>query len=486
MALDLAVTYPGQVDEGDPGFPQGKARNVVVEGDGTGFPLEKTWVNDLLGFEQALLDEASITPSGDPDEVGASQYLEAVQAIALAANGVFSPMHPAFGAVGHIVTESEDDTAALQACFDAAKAFIASTSGGGNVTVDLGGRQYRITGMIEDISPHVNVRNGKFVMYDATASALEFSVSASLRTFGVWDAFDLAYAEANSGTMILNASAAVKVKFRNCRFNASGFCTGEIFDSSGASEFIFEDCVARSATTGTAMASNVGTLRLLGGEYTMAPAAISNFCYGDTFFADRVKFVHVSTVGDIAFIAQTGSGEFDSHVTDCVFDVDDSGAGASTYAIALAADRFLQSSGNKLRNNAALYKAAAGPLGAGSDVQLLPHISYLINDPTTTLPLGYRTYLIRSDDSAPPVVTMRDPIVKGQRAKVGVRNISGLAWTGVIGFVAETVDVAYTEAGGLTDLADDEIATIEFVAVDLDTGLAWVQVGDAAQHFLAS
>lgn len=82
MALDLSVRYPGQVETGDPGYPTGKAQNIAVEADGSGTPFEKDLVNDQLGFQQALLAEAGITPSGVPDKVGASQYLEAVKAVA--------------------------------------------------------------------------------------------------------------------------------------------------------------------------------------------------------------------------------------------------------------------------------------------------------------------------------------------------------------------------------------------------------------------
>lgn len=82
MAINPSTVYPAQVDTTDPtGYPLGKARNINAVGDGSGFPLEKTWVNDLLGFEQALLAAAAITPNGAPDRVGASQYLNAIQAL---------------------------------------------------------------------------------------------------------------------------------------------------------------------------------------------------------------------------------------------------------------------------------------------------------------------------------------------------------------------------------------------------------------------
>jgi hypothetical protein len=51
---------------------------VNVSLDGTGTPWQEDLVNDWFGFFQSLLDEAGITPDESPDEVGASQYLEAL------------------------------------------------------------------------------------------------------------------------------------------------------------------------------------------------------------------------------------------------------------------------------------------------------------------------------------------------------------------------------------------------------------------------
>src|ERR1043166_7475917 len=76
MAINPSSTYAGQVSTSDPsGYPYGKAQNETVAGDGIGTPLEASWVSDVWGFLQALLDFGGVTPSGTPDKVGASQYL---------------------------------------------------------------------------------------------------------------------------------------------------------------------------------------------------------------------------------------------------------------------------------------------------------------------------------------------------------------------------------------------------------------------------
>ncbi|HET7545487.1 MAG TPA: hypothetical protein VFK05_36720, partial [Polyangiaceae bacterium] len=82
MALNPSAAFPGQISTFDPtGYPFGKAQNDVSPGDGQGTPLEAALVNDLFGFQQSLLSAAGLTPSGTPDKVGASQYLDAVKVV---------------------------------------------------------------------------------------------------------------------------------------------------------------------------------------------------------------------------------------------------------------------------------------------------------------------------------------------------------------------------------------------------------------------
>lgn len=82
MAISPLSRYTLQIDGSDPtGYPFGKARDDLTPDDGTGTPLQEDWVNDLFGFQQALLAEVGSSPSGTPERVGASQYLSAIQAL---------------------------------------------------------------------------------------------------------------------------------------------------------------------------------------------------------------------------------------------------------------------------------------------------------------------------------------------------------------------------------------------------------------------
>lgn len=80
MAINPSTEFVGKIDNSDPtGYPLGKARNVTAPGDGTGTPFVANLLNDLFGFQQALLTQAALTASGTPDAANASQYLEALQ-----------------------------------------------------------------------------------------------------------------------------------------------------------------------------------------------------------------------------------------------------------------------------------------------------------------------------------------------------------------------------------------------------------------------
>lgn len=105
MALIPKNRYPGQIDISDPsGYPQGKAQDISSPGDGTGTPWQEDLVNDFFGLEQALLAQAAITPSGNPDKVGASQYLLAIQKVADQRAADFA------AAYGGLIRESLTDT----------------------------------------------------------------------------------------------------------------------------------------------------------------------------------------------------------------------------------------------------------------------------------------------------------------------------------------------------------------------------------------
>ena len=88
MAINPETLFVGKITPSSAAFPFGQARNITIPGDGRGTPFVAALINDVFGFQQSLLSAADLVPSGTPDEVGASQYLEALRVIVARASSV--------------------------------------------------------------------------------------------------------------------------------------------------------------------------------------------------------------------------------------------------------------------------------------------------------------------------------------------------------------------------------------------------------------
>ncbi len=81
MAINLITQYPGKVAPVSPQYPYGQPQNITVPGDDTGTPWEAAFASDIQGFFQAMMSAASVAPTGTPDAVGGSQYLESLMRV---------------------------------------------------------------------------------------------------------------------------------------------------------------------------------------------------------------------------------------------------------------------------------------------------------------------------------------------------------------------------------------------------------------------
>ena len=81
MALKIFEKFSPRANPADADYPYGSIKNESVPGAKDGTPLDASWGNDMLGFTDALLDEAGITPNGLPDTVGSSQRLDALKTV---------------------------------------------------------------------------------------------------------------------------------------------------------------------------------------------------------------------------------------------------------------------------------------------------------------------------------------------------------------------------------------------------------------------
>lgn len=72
----------GRITAADANYPYGSAKNDSTGTTGDGTPFEKALLNDIYGFQQWLLTQAGITPSGTADTALVSQYGDAMKLIA--------------------------------------------------------------------------------------------------------------------------------------------------------------------------------------------------------------------------------------------------------------------------------------------------------------------------------------------------------------------------------------------------------------------
>lgn len=76
--LNPLATYPANTNPATPERPFGNGKNSTAPGAKNGSPWEKLYVDDLYGFDAALIKAANLTPTNVPDEVGASQRVDAI------------------------------------------------------------------------------------------------------------------------------------------------------------------------------------------------------------------------------------------------------------------------------------------------------------------------------------------------------------------------------------------------------------------------
>lgn len=148
MAINPESQYPGKISPATPQYPYGSARNVTLPGDGTGTPWEAALVNDILGWQQAILSDAGSEPTGTPEKATASQYLDAIKQV-LARQSVASFASVADLKAGTAIGGATLDLAKLAA----AKAVVATVAyyDGWAAATDapLGGASYVIMTAIE-------------------------------------------------------------------------------------------------------------------------------------------------------------------------------------------------------------------------------------------------------------------------------------------------------------------------------------------------
>ena len=136
MSINPESQYPGKIAPSSADYPYGEARNITTPSDGTGTPWEAALVNDLFGFQQALLSAAGIVPTGNPDSVSESQYMQAL--VEIASGRAFT--YDDTGATNAYALDVQNNQYQIGSLFDGLRAgFRTSNSNTAGVTVNLAG-----------------------------------------------------------------------------------------------------------------------------------------------------------------------------------------------------------------------------------------------------------------------------------------------------------------------------------------------------------
>lgn len=386
MALDHRSRYPGQVDVGDSGYPLGRARNVATEGDGTGFPLEKDFVNDLLGWQQALLLAADIEPSETPDTATASQYLLSFYRLIRRVDG--------WGALGN---DSADDTGALQAALNDVAAY-----GPGRQELHLvPGKTYRHTGLSVPVNVDIIGHGAILAINHASNHALTYSGTVvnnphPQRISGVI----FSAVVANTGAAIrLAANGGFYV--HDCYFGKSSNALGKFIEVVSGVNLTVKMTVFDGWGNTPQIDYKGGYLRLEDCRHII-PGTYSSDCV-------KVGSATVAwlTRGLFELVAHSSgtmscyriSGVSKVHLEDNEY-LNNSDL-AVVNALQWDAAAWIQESGSSYNGDVVPYAPAAGvTLADGSHLGLVPHKFTTYTDATCELPAGVARAVSRSTEGA--------------------------------------------------------------------------------------
>jgi hypothetical protein len=375
---------------------------------------------------------------------------------------VFSPLN--FDGVGDNV---EDDTAAIQDCFDAA---TAAATGGELATVDLCGKSWRVTAQITAYGD-VHVKNGAIYIDHASESLILWDSATLGTTEAIWENVRLEASQTNTGTLVQSDVPGNRIRFLRCRINEDGLCTNRTFYSNGGSDHYFEECYVEAALNNPGLRSNSGVLEIVGGKI-VAPAGYADSLVMGSGGTHNLRGVHLrvaaATGGNATCYQMAGAV---ANLQGCHFD-DGSGNNNQAIQSTLAANTgVLNESGSKFTNIRPF--AVTNYLALPSSVEGAPQVVETSNAPGVTLKQGYRTISQRFTHTtgAPAVVTLDEPLFHGDRISLMLAN-SADAWSGDVSFVNafyDDVDANLTDLGA----TDSARLFVELAAYRYEGSLDW-------------
>ncbi len=369
-----------------------------------------------------------------------------------------------FGAVGDGVA---NDTAAIQSALDA-RVFVFFPEGG-----------YRVVGKlnVHKSAYLFGVRGNSYLFKDhATEHFFEFADNG---TFAQFVDLGISGAQSNTGNVFRSTGTRVNLVFRGCDVNSDGLLIGKLINGTTQTVLIDGACSFKSRSTEAAYAISADRIAIQpGARLEMAPAAtFPLLASGTQLVIDGPRLIHVSTLGDLAFVDCATGVVLASNV---IIDVNDSAAGGPTYGFKLN-NGLLKTKNITLAGDALLYQFSA-PAAAGSDLELRPTVIVADGNASFGLPYGVRMASIDASNAAPPHIELPRILFPGQLFTAIVQNGSVGDWSGAFVLTAH-IGEGILDAGAseFSDLRQGRACAVSFFAADHFGGLIWIQAGASAQ-----
>lgn len=461
MALNPAARYPGQLETGVPGYPYGKAQNVIGVGDGNGTPFERDLVNDVLGFQQALLVTAGITPSGTPESATSSQYLQAFYRLLGRADG--------WGALGD---DSADDTTALQAGLNA----VAARGAGRQAFHLVEGKVYRITGLSIPANVDLYCHGATLSNTSTTAAWLTYAAAGATASRQYQQLCDVTFTAtvAATGAMVALTTNQSRVWIRNAWFGSNANCQGKFIDASTVGGTVkVSACKMQGRANVRQIHISTGSLVLKDVSFDVPATCSSNVVETSAaaVFADEVEFAlgaHAS--GVVSCMAATGVG-----VRMQIGTMRVTGGLAGDSCISWSASCTIRETGLNSSGNPVWY-SGSDTLVPGSRLSLRPNRASLYASNTLALPSGYES--VSAICTVPGSFQLQFPagLFVGQPLRLTARTEdSGSTFAPTIG---GAVDVD-ADSGGVLVIGSTVALTGQFQWLDPTGGTSyrWVQIG---------
>ncbi len=136
MGLNLSTnpTFTGRITAPSLDYPQGSSQNETSAGANDGTPYNKQRADDIFGLQQALMNAVQTAPTGNADTALASDYLQAINALASGRANTYDET----GAANAYVLGLRAGQQKVHALFDGFTAlFIPANVNTGAATVDV-------------------------------------------------------------------------------------------------------------------------------------------------------------------------------------------------------------------------------------------------------------------------------------------------------------------------------------------------------------